>query len=226
MRLGIDDSHLRSKAHSEVAPIYSPQPGESGLSGFSDEQLVAVIHGSVSWAEVAAKLSLPTGGWTWELLRIAAARLNADTTSMLGQAWGRSPVQAIPVPFNRGYDVTNLHKVGAAAAMQWFLSRGYMVSLPIETATYDLVVESDDGLKRVQVKTTRGGDRVGITKTQYGNGTSPSAGRYGVRAYTEAEVDLFFVYCGDGSCYLIPLEAVRGMTALGLPKYENYKLEK
>ncbi|WP_375155070.1 group I intron-associated PD-(D/E)XK endonuclease [Micromonospora sp. 4G55] len=109
--------------------------------------------------------------------------------------------------------------------MTWFLSRGYMVSLPVEQTTYDLVVESDEGLKRVQVRTSRGGQVVGLTRTQYGasKGT-PSSGRYGSRPYRSGELDLFYIYCGDGSAYLIPLDAVLGMRCLSLAKYANYRL--
>jgi hypothetical protein len=87
-----------------------------------------------------------------------------------------------------------------------------------------LVVESDLGLRRVQVKTTRG-TSVGITKVQYGLAQSPSSGKYsGRRAYTKTEIDLFFIFTGLGAMYLIPIEAVEGMHHLSLARYAKYRL--
>ena len=103
------------------------------------------------------------------------------------------------------------------------MAHGYMASVPVEPTTYDLVVESDDGLQRVQVKTTRS-VAVSIKRTVYGNGTSPSSGLYGRIPYKPGELDLFFIYTLAGSMYLIPFAAVAGMTALRLKKYANYLL--
>lgn len=108
-------------------------------------------------------------------------------------------------------------------ATTWFMERGYMVSVPLEPARYDLIAESDEGLKRIQVKTTRA-HTVGIGRTVYGTGTSPSTGRYGRGVYAPGEIDLFFIYTWDRRSYLIPLEAVQGQMTLNLQKYESYRL--
>lgn len=97
---------------------------------------------------------------------------------------------------------------------------------------YDLVTESDDGLKRVQVKSTNrreDSDRyfVRLIRRRY-DPESPgnAAGRYRDVAYSEADIDLFFVLTGDGSQYLIPIGAVNGQKALVLDaKYSGYRIE-
>ena len=99
-----------------------------------------------------------------------------------------------------------------------------MVSLPVETTTYDLITESDSGLQRVQVKTSRSGKTVGISRTRYGAGATNSAGKYGKIPYQHGEVDLFFIYTGTGAMFLIPFDAVAGMSQLALDRYSNYLL--
>jgi hypothetical protein len=122
-------------------------------------------------------------------------------------------------------------RVGASIAMQWFLSHGYMVSLPVETTTYDLVVESDDGLKKVQVKTTQrtsasGAYVVKITRSVYTATAKLNArGRYVTMPYEPGTVDFFFITTGDRRLYLIPFEAVRGFTDVSLTnKYAAFEV--
>lgn len=66
------------------------------------------------------------------------------------------------------------------------------------------------------IKTSRNGSVVGITKTQYGARTSASSGKYGRRAYSAGEIELFFIYTGPGLTYLIPFAAVEGLKRISL----------
>jgi PD-(D/E)XK endonuclease len=111
----------------------------------------------------------------------------------------------------------------------WFLSRGYPVSVPIEPAPYDLVTESDDGLKRVQVNSTRCTDgagrfRVGLRRKAYDStATANAMGKYRRTPYTAEEIDLFFVITSVGTNYLIPVGAVQGAGEIILDdKYRGY----
>ncbi len=78
-----------------------------------------------------------------------------------------------------------------------------------DSQNYDLVVEMDGKLQRVQVKTsthkhkgkyyvvsmtTKGGNRSGIGK---------------IKRFSADDVDLVFVVVGDGTMYLIPSGVVR-----------------
>jgi hypothetical protein len=192
--------------------------------GFTDDELRVVIGGSRSWAEVIRKLGLSIGGGDYLRVQRAAVKGGIDTSHMFGQLWNRAPVQTLPVPFTKKYDEANLHRVGSAVATAWFMARGYTVSIPVEPARYDMVVESDAGLQRVQVKTSGNPRRVSITRTVYGVGTTPSGGKYGRRPYEADEIDLFFIYLASGEMFLIPLAAVLGHRNIALPRYAGYQL--
>jgi hypothetical protein len=85
-------------------------------------------------------------------VKAVADRLGLDTSHFF-YARSFKPVAGVAVPF--GNSVRHGGQSGLSIAARWFLDRGYVVSLPLEPAPYDLVTESDDGLKRIQVKTTR-----------------------------------------------------------------------
>ncbi len=219
-RLGLDVTHL-SRVRTDVTPAEPP----GRFPQVDPDRLRNLLGQARSWAEVLTALSLPLSSANYRRLKMMAAELDADISNLLGQAWASSPIRAQVVPFSRPADPAKLHQVGAAVATTWFLTRGYMVSLPVEPTTYDLIAESDDGLQRIQVKTTRAADgTVGITKTVYGTGTAPCSGKYGSRPYSRGELDLFFIYAADRSMYLVPLDAVIGMTGLSLKKYAQYRL--
>jgi hypothetical protein len=141
-------------------------------------------------------------------------------------------VEEVPIPFGRLPSQVNVRSSAIGEAVRWFLERGYIPSIPLEPTRYDLVVESDSGFKRVQVKSSTFQDRSGawVTcthRTQY-DSTVVARGTAGKRRkvrYTKDEVDWFFIVVGDGSKYLIPLEVVGDTLRLSLgKKYENYKI--
>jgi len=134
------------------------------------------------------------------------------------------------LPFNRTPDRTGLRRSGAALAIHWFMDRDYMVSLPVEPARYDLVVESGQGLKKIQIKTTTQKDRgkwvAQLSRKAYDSSLEPNAGGKTRRlAYTPEEVDFFFIITGDRSCYLIPIGVVEGQFGATLDhKYKRYRV--
>ena len=121
-----------------------------------------------------------------------------------------------------------LRKSANLLAAQWFVSRGYMASIPIDAVAYDLVVESDDGFQRVQVKSTtsrndQGVWTVGVSRTGYRKAGDSRGAAIIRRAYTDNDADLFFIVCGDWSCYLIPAAQVIGKQVLNLNNvYANF----
>jgi hypothetical protein len=115
--------------------------------------------------------------------------------------------------------------------MQWFMSRGYLVSLPVEPGPYDLVVESDAGLQRIQVKTAgtvapTGNYVAKMTRTVYDVDAPRSrAGCYRAAPYAPGTTDFFFLVAGDGAMYLIPFGAVAGATNVTLSKdYRKFRV--
>lgn len=144
-----------------------------------------------------------------------------------------SEVDTPPVHyFTRHPNPSHLSRSGVGSAIEWFLSRGYDVSVPVEPTHYDLVVGSDDGLKRVQVKTTNYKDDERSFKVNvYWLSYEPDAecrktySKRRKKPYTKEQVDLFYVLTGEGSVYLIPLEALNGQQTIVLGgKYRKFKI--
>jgi hypothetical protein len=131
-------------------------------------------------------------------------------------------VATVAVPFGKKKSV--MSDVAHAKAIAWFTARGYNVSLPIQTTSYDLVAESDEGLKRIQVKST---DTKNDSSASWRVNVCRANGRDRKRTtYSKDDVDLFFVLTGDGDVYLIPIEVIEGKERICLDLlYGQYKQE-
>lgn len=108
---------------------------------------------------------------------------------------------------------------GLGAAIGWFTSCGYHVSIPLtDSQAYDLVVDIEGVLCKVQVKTTtqRAASRVFVTELRTKGGNKSGNGR--VKFFEPDEVDYLFILTGDGSNFLIPSDKVkvRGQLSLGV----------
>lgn len=223
LRLGLDLSHLPT--FKAVAPIH-PDKELAPDGAISD----AVMQ-STSGAEVLRRLGLRVSGFAYARLRKRIDVLGLDTSHFRYQRWGNRPVPGVNIPFSRCPTGAYLSKAAGSVAAAWFLERGYRVALPVEPAPYDLVVESDKGLVRVQVKSTvsQDGGRwvVRIHRRTYNASRKPNAG--GSRellAYGSDEVDFFFILTGAGVKYLIPLGVTNGYGSLTLDaKYAAYRLD-
>ena len=84
--------------------------------------------------------------------------------------------------------------IGESMAQMKFIKENCIVSKPVSNnAKYDLIVEINQKLYRVQVKTTqfiKNGKMEFATKT-----TNYSNGNWISNSYSTNEVDLFFLYC-------------------------------
>lgn len=132
-------------------------------------------------------------------------------------------------PFLETTRPENLRDAALGKAMGWFLGRGHVVSVPTTPTSYDLVVETNSGFKKIQIKTTTRRERSGawaaqIVKRPY-DATLPvgAAGKRRAVPYNEGEVDYFFIVTGDQSIYIIPFGVVRGLQGISLgQKYTKY----
>ena len=93
---------------------------------------------------------------------------------------------------------------GLGAAIGYFALEGYTVLVPLtDSQSYDLVIEVNDKLSKIQVKTTiaktRNGNYVVELRTKGGNKHSEKVKHFG-----ELDADYLFVLTGDGDRYLIP----------------------
>lgn len=112
---------------------------------------------------------------------------------------------------------------GLGIAIAYFTNTGYTVSIPLnDTQDYDLVVEKENNLQTVQVKTTG-------CKTKYGKYQVALKSCGGTKGKTyktiiDTKVDLIFIVSADFMMYLIPREEIKNRTTLNLCKeYEKYK---
>ena len=108
-----------------------------------------------------------------------------------------------------------------------YLSRiGVEVAIPLtDTQRYDLIMVHDDGMARVQVKTTTQRD------SRYGHYrvSVQCVGRNNTgtvrRKFDQRDYEWLFVVCGDACCYMIPSGAITAKTIFFLTtRYDPYML--
>ncbi len=197
-----------------VSAIASSEPADPDQG-----ELAELVATCSSWGELMRKLGGSTSTRQYRRVRSISESAQIDTSHFVKT--GGPPIEDMTTPFANAPDPeSHLRRAGVAMAMQWFLNRGYMVSLPVDHVAYDLVAESDAGLQRIQVKTTNqnrnGSYVVAITRHEYGTERLANGYYWRARPYLPGEIDLFFICTGSGFCYLIPLLATRGQMSLTL----------
>lgn len=112
-------------------------------------------------------------------------------------------------------------------AIHYFMTNGYEVCLPIgDKQQYDLVVDINGSLNRVQVKYAGyySGDKKykAALRTMGGNQSYTTAKKYGDDAF-----DLLFVYVENGRKFLIPWRElrIRNSLAIEASKYSIYEVK-
>ena len=117
--------------------------------------------------------------------------------------------------------------LAVAQAISYFMSNGYEVCLPIgDKRPYDLVVEQDGVLFRVQIKYAglyKGtGKHIAALRTMGGNQSYHSA-----KKYLDTDFDLLFVYVENGKKFLIPWRelTIRNSVSIESGKYAQYELK-
>lgn len=114
-------------------------------------------------------------------------------------------------------------EIGNAAlsmAIAYFGSNGYIVSVPLnDTQDYDLIVDRDGVVQKVQVKgtTTKDTDNSYSVNLRSISGTTRKA----YKTVKDTNVDLLFCMCGDGTMYLIPICDVRNTSTINLCKHKS-----
>lgn len=107
-------------------------------------------------------------------------------------------------------------------AIAYYSSNGYTVSIPLnDTQDYDLIVDKDNILKKVQVKSSG-------CKTKYGNyqvALKSCGGTKGITYKTviDTNVDEIFILLENLEMYIIPIKEIQNKTTLTIcNKYEKY----
>lgn len=122
---------------------------------------------------------------------------------------------------------TNKEKgnTGLGIAIAYYTSNGYIVSIPLnDTQDYDLIVDKDNKIRRVQVKAT-------ACKTKYGNYqvALKSCGGTNGKTYKtiiNTNIDEVFILTDNIEIYIIPSEKINNYSTLNLcEKYRKYKVK-
>lgn len=121
---------------------------------------------------------------------------------------------------------TNKEKgnTGLGIAIAYYTSNGYTVSIPLnDTQDYDLIVEKEKLLKKVQVKATS-------CKTKYGNyqvALKSCGGTKGITYKTiiNTNVDEILIVTDNLDIYILPINKIKNKSTLNLcKKYEDYRV--
>lgn len=119
--------------------------------------------------------------------------------------------------------------LGEARAIYEYTKMGYIVSKPLcDSAKYDIIVDDEITLKRVQVKTsqcvsgTGNGKAYSINLVTSGGNTSTNTRR----KPEDGDYDELFVLTEMDECWMIPSEHTVGksMIVVGNTKYNEYKI--
>lgn len=117
--------------------------------------------------------------------------------------------------------------VGLAIAIAWFHKHGYLPAIPLtDSQDYDLIVDDDHNLYKVQVRTTYYKTPHGIYQVnlQVSGGNRSGTGK--VKPFDPARVDYLFVVTNNEDLYLFPSADIKARRALNLgEKYVQYKVE-
>ena len=109
-------------------------------------------------------------------------------------------------------------------AIAYFSSQGYVVSIPLnDTQDYDLIVDKQGKLYRVQVKGTSFKTKYSV----YQVALKSAGGTIGkvYKTIKDTNIDLVFIVTRDKDFYLIPKEIVKNKYTLNLGvEYEKYHL--
>lgn len=122
---------------------------------------------------------------------------------------------------------TNKEKgnTGLGVAIAYYSSNGYIVSIPLnDTQDYDLIVEKENILKRVQVKATsckkNGNYQVALKSC---GGTKGKT----YKTLIDTNIEDLFILTEELSIYIIPKKEISNKSTLTIcDKYEKYKVLK
>jgi hypothetical protein len=115
--------------------------------------------------------------------------------------------------------------VGLGSAIAYFCLKGWNVSLPLtDSQEYDLVVDIDGKLNKVQVKTTYAKSPYGIytvcLKTSGGNKSCQT-----IKLFDPTKVDYLFILTQDNEKYFIPCSESTPKNTMKLGKqYQQFKI--
>lgn len=126
-------------------------------------------------------------------------------------------------PWKSNYK-SNQGTFGLGMAIAYFTSKAISVSIPLnDTQKYDLVADID-GLKKIQVKTTRYKAHSGNYEVLLRN-SGGSSGKSKIKLFDNSSCDYLFVLTNSMDMYLIPSKVIKTKNTLTLTgEFEKYKV--
>lgn len=114
--------------------------------------------------------------------------------------------------------------VGLAAAIYYFTSNNYVVSVPLtDSQDYDLIVDDGTKISRVQAKTTSYKNESGnyfVSLTIKG-GNRTSIGK--IKLFNKSKVDLLYILTENKEEYIIPVLELPKSSVTLCEKYLKFK---
>ena len=114
---------------------------------------------------------------------------------------------------------------GLGIAIAYYSTNGYTVSIPLnDTQDYDLIVDKNNVLKKVQVKVTS-------CKTKYNKYQVALKSCGGTKGETyktiiDTKIDEVFIVTDTMEMFIIPIEEIKNKTTLNLcEKYEKNRVK-
>ena len=110
-------------------------------------------------------------------------------------------------------------------AIAYFASQGYTVSIPLnDTQNYDLVIEKNNTLQTVQVKSSGCINKSGHFQVALKSCGGTKGKTY--KTFKQTNVDLLFIFLQDSSMYLIPSNKINNNSTLTISnKYKDYLIK-
>lgn len=114
----------------------------------------------------------------------------------------------------------DIGNAGLSMAIAYFGSNGHTVSVPLnDTQDYDLVVDINGMLHKVQVKATNNMVYEGVYAVPLR--TISGTTRKAYKTVKDTMVDFLFCLCGDGTMYLIPIGDIKNKNQINLGKNKS-----
>lgn len=123
---------------------------------------------------------------------------------------------------------TNKEKgnTGLGIAIAYYTANGYIVSVPLnDTQDYDLIVDKNNKIFKVQVKATSCKTKYEIYQVALKSCGGTKGKTY--KTIVKTNIDEIFIVTDNIDIYIIPIEKINNYSTLNLcEKYINYKVKK
>lgn len=122
---------------------------------------------------------------------------------------------------------TNKEKgnTGLGIAIAYYSSNGYIVSIPLnDTQDYDLLIDKENKVKKVQVKATSCKTKYGVYQVALKSCGGTKGKTY--KKIIDTKVDELFIVTDNLNIYIIPIDKLENTTTINLcEKYKNFKIQ-